>query len=228
LKRMLIIALLGLSLLLMLQWRDWPPERLITRPDTPGDSLQPTGGKRENPLAQLPPLVEKQDYVSVTERPLFLPGRRPPEETPETEDQEAPKEVEPLTALDAMDLNAVIITPDGAVAWVSTPNSPKPQKVRIGDELEGWKVKAITSDNVEVQGLASTDSLVLRNFGQGGQPAQSQPPRPAVKPGGAAAKPGGAAAKPSGRPRPTSPQMPRPPTKPNGGKPQRPTQAVPK
>jgi hypothetical protein len=177
---MLIIALLGLSLLLMLQWRDWPPERLIiSRPDTPGDSLQPTGGKaRESPRPTSLSLVEKQDYVSVTERPLFLPGRRPPEETPETEDQEAPKEVEPLTALDAMDLNAVIITPDGAVAWVSTPNSPKPQKVRIGDELEGWKVKAITSDNVEVQGLASTDSLVLRNFGQGGQPAQSQPTSP--------------------------------------------------
>jgi hypothetical protein len=175
LKRLLIIALMGLSLLLVLQWRDWPPERLISRPDTPGDSPQPTGEKRDNPLAQLPPPVEKQDYVSVTERPLFLPGRRPPEETPESEDQGAQKEVEPLTALDAMDLNAVIITPDGAVAWVSTPNSPKPQKVRIGDELEGWKVKAITSDNVEVQGLASTDSLVLRNYGQGGQPPRTNP-----------------------------------------------------
>jgi len=221
LKRLLFIALLGLSLLLVLQWRDWPPDRLISRPDTPGESLQPIGEKRDNPLAQLPPLVEKQDYVSVTERPLFLPGRRPPEETPETEEQGAPKEVEPLTALDAMDLNAVIITPDGAVAWVSTPNSPKPQKVRIGDEFEGWKVKAITPDNVEVQGLASTDSL-LRNYGQGGQPSQNhQPPRPA-------ARPGGAAAKPSGRPRQTSPQMPRTPIQPNGVKPQRPPKAVPK
>lgn len=221
-KRLLVTALLGLSVLLVMQWHDWPPDRMSSRPDTPRDALQPIGEKGDNPLAQLPPLVEKQDYVSVTERPLFLPGRRPPEETPEDEDpKDAPGEVEPLTALDGMDLNAVIITPDGAVAWVSTPNSPKPQKVRIGDEFEGWKVKAITPDNVEVEGQASTDSLVLRNYGQGGQPAQNQPPRPA-------AKPGGAAAKPSGRPRPTSPQMPRPPTRPDWGKPQRPTQAVPK
>ncbi|MBP6582367.1 MAG: hypothetical protein KA204_02675 [Chromatiaceae bacterium] len=220
-KRLLFIALVGLSLLLVLQWRDWPPQRNISRPDTPGDTLQPPGERRDNPLAQLPSPVEKQDYVSVTERPLFLPGRRPPEETPESEDQGAQKEVEPLTALDAMDLNAVIITPDGAVAWVSTPNSPKPQKVRIGDEFEGWKVKAITPDNVEVQGLATTDSLILRNYGQGGQPAQNRPPRPA-------AKPGGGAAKPSGRPRQTSPPMPRPPVQPNGVKPQRPPQAVPK
>ncbi|MFZ1575452.1 MAG: hypothetical protein WAT36_09535, partial [Chromatiaceae bacterium] len=183
--------------------------------------IVPIGEKEDNPLAQIPPLVEKQDYVSVTDRPLFLPGRRPPAETPEAEvPEDAPGEGESLTALDAMDLNAVIITPDGAVAWVSTPNSPKPQKVRIGDEFEGWKVKAITPDNVEVQGLASTDSLVLRNYSQGGQPSPNQPPR-------AGAKPGGGATKPSASPRQISQQGLRP-SKPNGVKPQRPPQAAPK
>lgn len=221
-KRLLVAILLGLCVLLVLQWRDWPPDRMSSRPDVPGEAIQPIGEKEDNPLAQLPPLVEKQDYVSVTDRPLFLPGRRPPEETPESEDPKgAPGEGESLTALDAMDLNAVIITPDGAVAWVSTPNSPKPQKVRIGDEFEGWKVKAITPDNVEVQGLASTDSLVLRNYSQGGQPSPNRPPREA-------AKPGGAAAKPDAPPRQKSQQGPRPPSKPNGVKPSQPAKAVPK
>ena len=222
-KRLLVTVLLGLSVLLVMQWRDWPPDRMSSRPDAPrGDAPQPIGEKGDPPLGQLPPSVEKQDYVSVTERPLFLPGRRPPAETPEAEvPEDAPGEGEPLMALDAMDLNAVIITPDGAIAWVSTPNSPKPQKVRIGDEFEGWKVKAITPDNVEVQGVTSTDSLVLRNYSQGGQPPPNRPPPRA------AAKPGGAAAKPSGRPRQTSPQT-RPPNKPNGVKTQRPPQAVPK
>lgn len=223
-KSLLVTVLIGLSVLLVMQWRDWPPDRMGSRPDTPREVAPPIGEKGDNPLAQLPPPLEKQDYVSVTERPLFLPGRRPPEETPEAEDPEGvPGEGEPLTALDAMDLNAVIITPDGAVAWVSTPNSPKPQKVRIGDEFEGWKVKAITPDNVEVQGVASTDSLILRNYSQGGQPPPNRPPARA------AAKPGGAAAKPNGRPpRQASPPTPRPPTQPNGVKPQRPPRAAPK
>ena len=221
-KRLLVAILLGLCVLLVLQWRDWPPDRMSSRPDVPGEAIEPIGEKEVNPLTQLPPVVEKQDYVSVTERPLFLPGRRPPEETPESEDPKgAPGEGEPLTALDAMDLNAVIITPDGAVAWVSTPNSPKPQKVRIGDEFEGWKVKAITPDNVDMQGLASTDSLVLRNYSQGGQPSPNRPPREA-------AKPGGAAAKPDAPPRQKSQQGPRPPSKPNGVKPSQPAKAVPK
>ena len=223
-KRLLVTVLLGLSVLLVMQWRDWPPDRMSSRPDAPrGDAPQPIGEKGDPPIAQLPPPVEKQDYVSVTERPLFLPGRRPPAETPEAEvPEDAPGEGEPLMALDAMDLNAVIITPDGAIAWVSTPNSPKPQKVRIGDEFEGWKVKAITPDNVEVQGVTSTDSLVLRNYSQGGQPPPNRPPARA------AAKPGGAAAKLDAPPRQKSQQGPRPPSKPNGVKPSQPAKAVPK
>ncbi len=214
--------MLGLGVLLVLQWRNWPPDRMISPSDVPGDILQPVDEKKENPLAHLPPLVEKQDYVSVTDRPLFLPERRPPEETPEAEtDAPVGPEVEPPTALDSMDLNAIIITPDGAVAWVSTPNSPKPQKVRIGDEFEGWKVKAITTDNVEVEGQTSSDWLFLRNYGQGTQPPANQPPR-------SAAKPGGAAAKPQGRPRQLSQQTPRPPIKPYGVRPQRPPKTVPK
>ncbi len=220
-KRLLYTTLLGLGVLLVLQWRDWPPSRMFSPSALPGDILQPVEEEEYNPLAHLPPLVEKQDYVSVIDRPLFLPGRRPPEGTPEAEIEAPQEEGEPLTAVDSMDLNAIIITPDGAVAWVRTPNSPKPQKIRIGDEFEGWKVKAITTDNVEVEGKTNSDWLFLRNYGQGTQPPANQPPQ-------AAAKTGGIPPKPSGRPRQLSQQTPRAPIRPNGVRPQRPPTTGPK
>ncbi len=221
-KRLLFTLLLGLSVLLVLQWRDWAPDRMVSLSDVQGDVLQPVEEKEDNPLTHLPPLVEKQDYVSVIDRPLFLPGRRPPEETQEaeTEAQVAP-EVTPPTAVDSMDLNAIIITPEGAIAWVSTPNSAKPQKLRIGDEFEGWRIKAITPENIEVEGQTSSETLYLLNYGQTTSPPANQPPR-------VAAKPGVAAAKPSGRPRQLPQLPPRSTTRPNVGKPQKPQSAVPK
>jgi general secretion pathway protein N len=164
------------------QWRDWPPTPSVPHQAAPGDNSQPVGNKIDNPLDSLPPPVEKQDYVSVTERPIFLPGRRPQEESPESEtDKDAGQaEIEPLPGLDTMDLNAVIITPKGAVAWVSTPSSPKPQRVQIGDDLQGWTVKAIATDEVEVQGNGSSDRLVLRNFSQGVMPTAPTPPHQAT------------------------------------------------
>ena len=41
-----------------------------------------TGQTEENPLDLLTPLGEKEEYADVTERPLFLPDRRPPSEEP--------------------------------------------------------------------------------------------------------------------------------------------------
>lgn len=127
-------------------------------------------------MSLVPPL-SKDDYATVIDRPLFLSSRRPPEE-------EAPAEISgpevpppPEIPLENFDLNAVIITPAGGVAWITTPSEPKPLKVQIGDELEGWKVKQISKDEIEMEGRSGSDRLVLRNFTQSGQPASKLPPR---------------------------------------------------
>lgn len=78
-----------------------------------------------------------------------------------------------------MDLNAVIITPMGAIAWIRTPKEPKLQKIQVGDELEGWKVKAIQRDEVEMEGPSGGDRLVLRRFDQSGQQGAPKPNPPA-------------------------------------------------
>jgi general secretion pathway protein N len=181
-KPLLLVTLLGLGGMLAVQWRGWPPERQIAPLDGPGEATQPVNAKPDNPLDRLSLPSNKEDYATVIERPLFLPGRRPPEEAPEAEGPEETSEGQPLVALDTMDLNAVIITPTGAVAWVRTPNDPKPRKVQVGDDLEGWTVKAIATGEVEMQGQDIADRLVLRNYSQGAPPPPTgRPPREAAR-----------------------------------------------
>lgn len=175
-KGVLGLICLALVAVIVWQWRDWPPSRggvLDTRAEGAG---QAPDVKQPESQVLLIPLLNKDDYVSVTERPLFLTGRRPPEEeapgdlaVPEVPVAEVP--------LENLDLSAVIITPSGAIAWIITPNHPKPQKVQLGDELEGWKVKRISNDEVEMEGQGGSDRLVLRNFSQHETPVPTPSPR---------------------------------------------------
>jgi len=165
---LLALALLGL---LFLQWRDWPPEL----PEAPqesaaGDAQQPQGGapSADDLLAPPPP---KEDYASVAERPLFLPDRRPPPDDPEPDDETLP---ETLTELDGMDLTAVVITPSTVSAWVRRPNQRETERLRLGDEFEGWTVKTIEPDRLVLERQGETDQLVLRDYANA--PAFVPPP----------------------------------------------------
>jgi hypothetical protein len=122
--------------------------------------------------------LDKERFADITERPLFLPDRRPPKEEPE-EEEEIPEQATGA-ALDTMDLTAIIITPTESVAWVRSPSKPAPERLRLGDELEGWTVKAIKEDEIEVERQGESDTLVLRDY--------SKSPPPAARPPGRAAR----------------------------------------
>ena len=176
-KRLLGLICLVLAFSIFWQWRDWPPSRGVLPTISAEEAGEPRAAQPTEPRLSLIPPHNKDDYATVIDRPLFLSSRRPPAE-------EAPAEISvpevpppPEIPLDNFDLNAVIITPMGAIAWITTPSEPKPLKVQIGDELEGWKIKQISKDEIEMEGRSGSDRLVLRNFTQGGQPVSKLPPR---------------------------------------------------
>lgn len=217
-KALLTIASLALCGVLALQWHDWPP-KIDTAPQgsDPHETESPSVEETASPLELLDPPLEKDDFASVIERPLFLPDRRPPSEEPEETEEPAVVEEAPKVALDTMDLNAVIITPSEAVAWVRTPSKPTAEKLHIGDTLDGWTVKAIKGDEVEMERQGKTDTLVLRDYSYSPPPPTRQQRRAARRQASQpkrTARPGGRPGSSSTRSKP-QPQRPgRPPVPP--------------
>ena len=161
-RTLLAVIAFGLSLLLVWQWQDWPPPS--PNPDATGLAAPPAevvSKPAESPLDRLSPLGEKDEYAAVNERPLFLPDRRPPSLDPE----EPPAEDPGLsTDLAGLDLNAVLITPSEASAWIRDPKEKKVVRLRLGDEMAGWSVKEILADRILLERQGERDTLILRDY----------------------------------------------------------------
>jgi len=215
-KFLLASAAVALTAMLTLQWYDWPPKRqYVDTYSNPTDTEQPSSTGDSSPLDLLDSPIEKEDYASIIERPVFLPERRPPSEEPvepEVVDEQ------PNIELDAMDLNAIIITPSEAVAWVHTNSKPTAEKLRIGDELAGWTIKAIKGDEVELERQGKTDTLVLRDYSRSPPPVAQKPRRGVQNP---ARQPASRAQRPR-RPIPAEPKDTPPRSRNNAQRPPRP------
>jgi hypothetical protein len=168
----LILGLLVLALggVLGTQWADWPPQAPGPDAGATAEQGQVPDPTPADPLALLQPLDDKEDYAVVTERPLFMPDRRPPEDQPE----EALPEPMSDQSLDQVDLNAVLITPSESIAWVMDAASREVRRVRQGDEVSGWEIRDILSDRVVLERQGETNTLVLRDYARMAPP----PPRP--------------------------------------------------
>ncbi len=168
------LIMIGLLGLLILEWKDWPPapsqmglvEGPAEVPSTPSDSTQ-------DPLAKLEDPEDKDSYAAITERPIFRPDRRP--EPPSDEQAAAEPEVDSDTALEVMDLSAILITPQVVSAWVKDPSQPKLRRLRIGDDFEGWSVREILEDRVLLERHGEQDTLILRDFSEAPPAAAPQP-----------------------------------------------------
>jgi general secretion pathway protein N len=183
-KPLLVLVSLGLAGLLYVQWSDWPPPetsgQVPEAPDASGASPQP------EPVVELAPLEDKEDYAAVTERPLFRPDRRPEEDEPKDE-PDAP--LEEASDLAGMDVTGILIAPKLTSAWVKDPSQPAPVRLRPGETLAGWTVKDILADRLVMERQGKTDELLLRAFAPPGTapltPTPRQPPavrRPASGP----------------------------------------------
>ena len=177
----LALALIGLGLggVLFLQWRGWPPEPPAAPPTDTAAELPAAGEPRQSAGNLLPP-PPREEYASVSERPLFLPDRRPPPDEPEDEGPVLPEE---LKELDGVDFSAVVITPDAVKAWI-TPYSQERDWLRIGDEIDGWTLTHIGPESLVLERQGETNELLLRDYANAPPPIPPTPP-PAARHRGA-------------------------------------------
>ncbi|WP_462329595.1 hypothetical protein [Thiohalocapsa halophila] len=189
-KPILLVLSLLLAGVLTWQWRGWGPEAGLTAPPpAPADAVGgvEVGPTDVDPMALEPP--PKEAYASVTERPLFLPERRPPPDEPE----DGPViEDEPLPELDGVDLTAVVITPAVVSAWVRATDANELKRLRLGEDFQGWTVKTIEPARLVLERQGETNELPLRDYANA--PPQIPPTRLPPSRGTARNAPGESAA----------------------------------
>ncbi len=107
--------------------------------------------------------TSEDSYSDLVERPLFIKGRKPVDEPiPETVPVAAVKKVEAFV----WELTGIFVTPKGSTAFFSRINTKVPKdnyrKQKLGDELDGWKISDIHTDNVTLTQAGETKILLLR------------------------------------------------------------------
>lgn len=157
---LIALTLLGL---LIVQWKDWPTHSSRGEGhEEPSVEDSPSTEADMNPLARLKAPAERDNYLSIIERPLFRPDRKP--EPPPDETPEATTGAETGLELNTLDLSAVMITPTIVSAWVTDPSQPALRRLRIGDDIEGWLVMDILDDRVLFERQGEEYALILRDY----------------------------------------------------------------
>jgi len=217
----LALVTLVLAAVLVLQWKDWP--RSVPPVQGQAPVAAPSGAEPQpGPLAGLGPPEGKDTYASVSERPLFRPQRKPEEPLPD--EPAADLAPEQVTALEGIDLSAVLIAPGLASAWIKDPALPNLKRLRLGDDYGGWQVKDIQADRLVLERQGETNQLILRDFSQvapGATPPAAPPqarrgpvpqrrPTPPQPAQTQTQMQGDGQGSPSPRPPPSRPNVPRP------------------
>jgi len=170
----LLIAVTALALALVLgstltrvRAQTQPQTRTQTKVQTQVQAHAPTSSP-ESPLA-----TYTLDRLSATrERPLFSPSRRPPAPPPAPIMAAAPPPAPPKLIL-----FGIVMDADDARAVVGVGTGDKTRRVRIGDDIGGWKVTQIE----ERQLVLSLDDRSATYTLFSGQPGIGQPLSAAVR-----------------------------------------------
>ncbi|MGA2127082.1 MAG: hypothetical protein ABSG76_13115 [Xanthobacteraceae bacterium] len=129
-----------------------------------------------NPVAEIP-----LDRLSATrERPLFSPSRRPPfrrEPAPMVHVEQAPPPPPPITP-PSVALYGIVVGLQGPRAFIATGPSERIVRVRPGDDVDGWRVTAISERRLVLSraDLSATFTLFSpENAGRTARPGSVQP-----------------------------------------------------
>lgn len=168
---LLLAALLG--------WALWEARWTPALPAPPDSVAQPDATPLAAPLAFAP----LSDYPATLSRPLFFAGRRAPGQatgdTPDaTGDGTAPT---PTGGTSRLSLSAVIEEGDQRSALLSVPGQGPATRVRVGEQIGGWRLVGIADDGVTVEADGRREQIPLRHFGAGTvrvTPTPSAPPQP--------------------------------------------------
>jgi hypothetical protein len=166
-RPIIAVTALGLTLALgsaLTGVRAQTPPQTRTPQTKDQTQVQTTTGPA-SPLAAYP-----LDRLSATrERPLFSPGRRPPARPPAPIIAAAPPPPPPKLIL-----FGIVMDADEARAVVGVGTADKTRRVRIGDDIGGWKVTQIEERQLVLSLDDRSATFTLFNGGHAG-PGEGQP-----------------------------------------------------
>jgi len=127
-------------------------------------------------------------YQTIAERPLFFNKRRPPPPYVPTPPGAKPTIKPPRkVGKPRMQLSAIIVVGKEKYALVKGGRQKGSRRVRVGDEVDGWKVTGIEADRLVLRNGGETEELLLRNY-RPVVPVKSLPKPPVAKKKNAAGK----------------------------------------
>ena len=179
-----LLMVLGLGGLLYVQWEITPEQ---APPPPPLGDIAPEQEEAPETAVSDRPLGDSQSYEVISQRPLFVEGRRPSEEA----EQQAPAP-EQAGAVEGLDFSAVLITPRQRVAWVKDAATGELLRLEPGKKLRGWTVQEVQPERLLLTDGDKKSELELREFLK--QPVAPPPPARPQQPG---------ARRPAARPQPT-------------------------
>ena len=174
-KPLIAVTALGLALALgsaltRVHAQTQPQTRTQTKVQTQVQAHAPTSSPA-SPLAAYP-----LDRLSATrERPLFSPSRRPPAPPHAPIIAAAPPPPPPKLIL-----FGIVMDADDARAVVGVGTAEKTRRVRIGDDIGGWKVTQIEERQL-VLSLDDRSATFTLFSSQHAGPSEGQPPSAPVR-----------------------------------------------
>lgn len=171
---LLVLLCLALAALIQQEIRAPSPVSAIGGPTSPSPGPATHHEPAAGSIAKTPP----DAYSDILARPLFVPSRRHVNSAERTSQPPTPP---PLA------VTGIAMTGSERVAIVQTGNPPKFVDVVEGQEIDGWKVHSIASDDVVLRNGHAVVTLKLKDRAPVSPPgavsrAAAARPAPAAQP----------------------------------------------
>ena len=108
-------------------------------------------------------LMDRESFSETLTRPLFIPDRQPPADTPAVAPVAASRAARPNANRYA--LSAIIIVDDVRFALLTDTATGGLNRVREGESIAGWQVEEIHEDGAVLSNGDTREELSLRTFG---------------------------------------------------------------
>lgn len=118
------------------------------------EGLSAADNPRLNPLG----VSRTSDLKAFSERPLFVPSRRPAAAEEVATDTEPEKNAEPEFELVLLGITS---GPDGSIARIAAGGDKANQSLRKGETTEGWTLEAIDASSVTIVRNGETKVLTI-------------------------------------------------------------------
>ncbi len=131
----------------------------LALPDDPSGAaaaLEPAIERSDEPAFTMPPIERFSETVT---RPLFMSTRRPPE--PGAPEAAAPERA--TSALPALEVSGIVISPRERLALLTRGRSSEVIRVSEGELVEGWVVRSILPDRVILEQDGTQQELKLKD-----------------------------------------------------------------